>query len=329
VSSAPTQTISAEPRSRRGARLQIFISLVSLAAVVWWAVRQDAPAIPQTASGVLAVALALAVYALATLARAERWYQILDRAAIGLGRAASYRLTVVGYMGNNILPARGGDLLRVLLLHAVARAPRRTALGTVVAERLLDVIALALIFVVVGIGVVREVAMPGGRSLAIGSLAALALFAAAAFVIARAGPLERMRDFVRPVLGAPRNLASGHGVALLGLSVVLWALEALVYFAVARAVGLDLDPFGALYLVALTNLFALVPAAPGYIGTFDAAVVFGARTLGADGSEAVAYLLLLRFVLFVPITLVGLVFLVRRYGGWSGYRAAHAEVTSG
>jgi glycosyltransferase 2 family protein len=97
---------------------------------------------------------------------------------------------------------------------------------------------------------------------------------------------------------------------------------------VARAVDLDLSGMGALYLVALTNLFAMLPAAPGYVGTFDAAVVFGVKAVGGTGSAAVSYLLLLRFMLFVPITLVGLVVLVTRYGGWSRIRTARFEASS-
>jgi uncharacterized membrane protein YbhN (UPF0104 family) len=58
------------------------------------------------------------------------------------------------------------------------------------------------------------------------------------------------------------------------------------------------------------------------VGTFDAAVIFGFKAIGYTGSAAVSYLLLLRFLLFVPITLVGLVVLVARYGGWSRLRQA-------
>jgi hypothetical protein len=79
---------------------------------------------------------------------------------------------------------------------------------------------------------------------------------------------------------------------------------------------------GALYLVALTNFVAALPAAPGSIGTFDAAVAWGTHRLGASGSAAVGYLIMLRFVLYVPITLVGLLVLVTRYGGWARLRSA-------
>ena len=63
-------------------------------------------------------------------------------------------------------------------------------------------------------------------------------------------------------------------------------------------------------------------SAPGSIGTFDAAVAFGAKALGASGSAALSYVILLRFVLYVPITVLGLVVLVTRYGGWSRLRSS-------
>jgi uncharacterized membrane protein YbhN (UPF0104 family) len=141
-------------------------------------------------------------------------------------------------------------------------------------------------------------------------------------LLRRRGALERLRSFLRPLAGAPRALLSRRGLLLLAVSFVIWAVEASVYLAVAHAVELGISGMGALYLVALTNLFAMLPAAPGYVGTFDAAVVFGVKAIGGTSSAAVSYLLLLRFVLFVPITLVGLVVLVARYGGWARLRAA-------
>jgi uncharacterized membrane protein YbhN (UPF0104 family) len=71
-----------------------------------------------------------------------------------------------------------------------------------------------------------------------------------------------------------------------------------------------------LYIMALANLVALVPAAPGYLGTFDAAVLLGVRLVaGGTRAAALAYAVIVRFVLFVPITVVGLAVLVFRYGG--------------
>jgi uncharacterized membrane protein YbhN (UPF0104 family) len=150
----------------------------------------------------------------------------------------------------------------------------------------------------------------------------LAVALAGLWVLRRHHVFERARDWLRPLADAPRALVGRQGVVLLGATFVLWAFEAAVYLAVARAVELDFSVTGALYLVALTNFVAALPAAPGSIGTFDAAVAFGARRLGASGSMAVTYMLLLRFALYVPITVVGFVVLVARYGGWSRLRSA-------
>ena len=308
--------------------MQVTVSVVALGAVVWWATRQDAPDLPQTRNDFLALAAALALYAAATVARAERWHRIVAHAGVAARRPDTYRLTAVGYMGNNVLPARSGDLLRAFLLAPVARTRKRHVLGTVVAERLLDAVALALVFAAVAQGLVREAGLPTARAIAVAAAVALGLVAACgvAFVLARrAGRLERAAALVRPLAAPTRSLASAHGAGLLALSLALWAVEAAVYLAVGRAVDVELGLIDALYVVALTNLFALVPAAPGYVGTFDAAVVFALRSLDVAGSAALSYLVLLRFVLFVPITLVGFLFLVTRYGGWSRYRAARVE----
>jgi glycosyltransferase 2 family protein len=308
--------------------VQAAISLLALAAVVWWALHQEAPSIPRSREAAVALGFALALYVLATLVRAERWQRILTRAGLAVRRRDSYRLTAVGYMGNNVLPARSGDVLRAFLLAPLAGTRKRHVLGTVVAERLLDAAALTLVFALVVYGLLRDVDVPGGRIVLAAALAVAALAAAlvaAALVVRRRDALRTLRDAVRPLSTPTRSLASAHGGALLLLSVGLWALEASVYLEVGHAVGLELGLLDALYVVALTNLFALVPAAPGYVGTFDAAVLFALDSLGASGSQALSYLVVVRFVLFVPITVVGLVFLLTRYGGWPRLRAARLD----
>jgi uncharacterized protein (TIRG00374 family) len=310
--------------NRRFALIQALVSLIALGAVIWWASNQDAPKLPHGTAAYAWLAAALGLYAVATLLRSERWHQILHLVDVHPKRADTYSLTCVGYMGNNVLPARAGDVLKVVLLSKRTDAGKRELLGTMVAERILDAIALAVIFAVVAFGILRDAEIPSDRPFLIGGIA-LALFAVAvvAFEIARRkGMLGRVRDFLAPLAGAPRALLSWMGVVLLAASFLIWGTEASVYLAVAHATGLDISAMGALYLMALANLFAMLPAAPGYVGTFDAAVIFGVKAIGGTESAALPYLLLLRFILFVPITVVGLVLLVVRYGGWSRVRTA-------
>jgi uncharacterized protein (TIRG00374 family) len=317
--------------NRRFALLQVLVSAVALAAVVWWASHQPAPEIPSDSNAIAWLVGALALYVLATLVRAERWHAILKQTDIDAHRSDCYALTTVGYMGNNVLPARAGEALRVFLLDGRTGAGKRRIAGTIVAERLLDVIALVVIFVLTVYLVLEGDVLPTDEPMLIAGLcfAALALALGILWIIHRRGGLQRLREIVRPLLHAPRALLNRRGALLLAVTFLLWAIEAGVYLSVARAIDLHISTSGAFYLVAMTNFVAALPAAPGSIGTFDAAVAFGAKALGASGSVAVTYLLLLRFVLYVPITVVGLIVLVARYGGWARLRqATHLETSS-
>ena len=316
--------------NRRFAIIQAIFSLVALVAVVWWASRQEAPTLPSSSNEIAWLAGALGLYLGATLLRCERWHRILHLTGVDARRKDAYALTTVGYMGNNVLPARAGEMLRVVLLDKRTESGKRSLLGTVVAERLLDGIVLAFIFIVVAYGALRGHVPRDKPLFVLGVLGALGVTALIAIQILRKrDAMVRLREFARPLAGAPRALLSRDGVVLLAGTFFIWAIEASVYLSVAHATALDISGMGALYLVAFTNLVAMLPAGPGYVGTFDAAVVIAVKALGGTGSAAVSYLLLLRFVLFVPITVVGLVVLVVRYGGWSRMRAAaRLEATS-
>lgn len=294
------------------------ISLVSVAAVVWWALRQDPPELPDRPGELLALAAALGAYAVATALRGERWRGLLRRCGVPASRADCHALNLVGYMGNNVLPARGGDVLRVSLLDARGPGATRTVVGTLVAERLLDAACLLAVFALFGYVLLEDAGAPGGARVAIvAGGAALALLAGAlAWRRADRHPLgRRVRAFLDPLTSATRSLRGRHGARMAAVTVALWCVEAATWYLTGVAAGVEMSPAEALYLVGLASVFVLIPSGPGYAGTLDAAVLFGVKAIGGGGAEAVSFLLLLRFVLLVPITLAGLVVLVARYGG--------------
>ncbi len=213
----------------------------------------------------------------------------------------------------------------MVLLDQQTNAGKRKIAGTIVAERILDVIVLA------GDARGHRLRDPARRRAAHRPAdpdhghrrgASRRWLAVVFQILRRRGALTRLRDLIRPLPTPPARWPGRQGLPLLAGIVVLWICEGAVYLAVAKAVELDISATGALYLVALTNFAAALPAAPGSIGTFDAAVAFGAGRSAAAASVVISYLLLLRFVLYVPITAVGLVFLVVRYGGWARLRSA-------
>lgn len=316
--------------SRRLLPLQIALWVVPLAGVVWWAHTQQAPTLPDSASAGLELVAALAVYVVATLARAERWQAILDFERVPARRADTYALTPIGYMGNNALPARAGELLRVFLLGSRTESSRKTILGTIIVERLLDALALGVLLVVLAANLITKLRLPHSPIVLAAAGAALFSLLVAFVVVMRSDLLRpKVMGFVVPLLRPALQLLNWRGFILFLGSLVIWTLEAAVYVLVAKAAGLHIGLHDGLSIVAFTNLCALIPAAPGYIGTYDGAVLLAAKTVSnVTGKAALSYLILLRFTLFVPITIVGLVILFVRYGGLGRLRAARAQASA-
>jgi uncharacterized membrane protein YbhN (UPF0104 family) len=301
----------------------IFVSILALAGVVWWASKQQAPDLPSTPKEIAALIGAIALYALATVVRSERWQRLLVDEGATPHRADTYSLTVVGYMGNNVLPARAGDAIRVVLMAPRAQTSNRTVVGTLVAERILDVVVLLVLFVVVGYGLLGEV---GGSSVELIVVVAIVGIAFAAVVWHFIRRNERLHGMLAPIASATLGLRKAHhGLRLLGMTLVIWAIEALVWMAVGAAVGFGMDPIEGLYLVALASVFSMIPSGPGYAGTQDAAVAIGIKAIGGTGGVKVGYLLMLRFVIVVPITVLGLILMITRYGGLKKLRSLRAE----
>ena len=296
--------------------LGLAISAASLVAVVWWILRQPAPELPESGLGFAWIGLALLTIACTLVLRGWRWHRVLALAGIPHRRRDAYGLTAVGYMGNNVLPARGGELLKIGLLGERTSARRRELLGTVLADRALDAAVLAAVFAALTFAAVDGA--PSGSAGAVAAAGALAVAAAALALyrgLRRRGRLARFSAAIRPVARASRIFAGPQGAPLAGVSLLIWLLEGVTFLAIARAVGVELGVLPALAVVVLASLAAAVPAAPGYVGTFDAALLVGLRGAGVEGGDAVAVLVLCRFVLFVPVTIAGLATLLACYGG--------------
>jgi glycosyltransferase 2 family protein len=308
------------PRPSRFARLRapapLIVSIVALLGCAWWVSRQEAPEPPGSSSAIALLAGSLVVYAGITVLRGYRFHVILRTAELPHKTADAYQLTVVSYMGNVVLPARGGEILRILLLADRAGVRRRDVIGAVIPERLLDAASLALLFALIALGGRSGDEIGIGTGLAVlGGLVAAAVAVAAYWRLRQAGRLGRLADRVRPLTRGSRRLLNGTGLRMALLSVGIWLLEACVFWLVASAHELDVGLGGAAFAVVAASFLSLVPAGPGFIGTFDAGILFALGVLDVHGGAAVSTLLTYRFVVFVPITVAGLALALTRYGG--------------
>ncbi|MGZ9161014.1 MAG: lysylphosphatidylglycerol synthase transmembrane domain-containing protein [Candidatus Limnocylindrales bacterium] len=247
-------------------------------------------------------------------ARGARW-----RALLGPIRQIPYRrvlgYTYLGYLANNVLPARLGELVRSHALGEGESISRTTVLGTVVVERIVDTVIVvslaALAVVALGVGGVMSTAVVLGAGFVGLLVAGLALatvshrLPGAERVTALAErfpvPLElgrRLRDGLR-VVSRPRTLVS----ALL-LSAVAWAASIATFIVAGMAIGVELTPIQGALLSSGVALATIVSSGPGYLGTFELTAVGIASQFGiaADPGFAMA---LLAHAMILAVTSVG------------------------
>jgi uncharacterized membrane protein YbhN (UPF0104 family) len=294
----------------------IAVSLLSLGAVVWWASRQHAPRMPTGTGGALWLVASVGVYATALALRGWRWHRIMILNSIRHRRADAYGLTLVAYMGNTVLPVRGGEALRVTVMKKRSPAGLGEIIGSVIAERLFDIAALAAMFAVLTWEGVAGA--PTGRLAA--DIAAAAIVAAAAglalyLTLRGRGYFEVFAARVRPFARASKLFARPQGAPLFAVSLLIWFSEGLTLLLVGNALALHLSIFQALLTAVIAALAASLPAGPGYAGSYDAGVLLTLHASGIAGGSAVGFLLLARFVVFVPVTVVGAGLFLTRYGG--------------
>ena len=158
---------SSGARQRALTVLGAVFSIVCLVALVGWAAQQEAPTLPSAPGPIAELCAAVAFYLAGCVVRAERWYELLRYNGAQPRRLDAYGLLAVSNAGNNILPARAGDALRVVMIVPRAKTDARTAIGTIVAERVLDVVVLVGLFVVLAYGVL------GGHRRAVGGAPAV------------------------------------------------------------------------------------------------------------------------------------------------------------
>ncbi len=295
--------------------LRTAVSLLCVAATAWWVSAQPTPKFPTSASSIALILTAAGVTLLLAVLRGWRWARILSAVGFKHLGVEPYALTAVGYMGNTVLPARGGDFIRVGLLARRQKGDWKTIAGTLIPERLLDVIALALALIALSLsGSARDRLGAWPAVFAFLGVLGISVVVIGYRELRVRGYFESIADKVRPFTRATRVLLDRRGAGLLLLSLGLWGLEALVLWLVVDAAYDQIPFFAAAFVVVLASLATAIPAAPGFIGTLDAAVIFGLSVAGVPADETFALAVLYRLVLFGPITIVGAIILVFRYG---------------
>ena len=280
----------------------------------------------------------VAIYFVGVWARAWRWHYLL-RPVKPVSTGVMFPIVAIGYMGNNIFPARAGEVLRAVVLKRKEGIPVSASLATVIVERIFDgVVMLAFVFLNLPrlaeltsdsgfVGNIQQVAIWGAVVFA----AALLIFILAAMFprpasrigvwgIERLTPQryhERLLGVMGKFLDGLASLRSPASALMVFLtSIVIWLLETGKYWLVMHAFPFEVDFFTLMLMNGIVNLATTIPSAPGYVGTFDAPGIAVLSAAGVAGAVAAGYTLVLHVALWLPITALGAYYGLREGLSW-------------
>jgi len=272
--------------------------------------------------------LASVVLAVTTLwVRSYRWRFLLPDTP-GTTKSGLFPITMVGFMVNNVLPARAGEAARALLLWRNNKFSVAACLGSLVVERIIDSATLLTLY---GISVFGLDALSDSRQIrqsgyivfviVAGVCLGFVLYAFFSNTVAAWGRAltnrapEKYRPRVRSVgaelasalqwVHRPRRVAV---VVLLSAPIML--IYSLIMLLLSRGLG-GLGFMGSLFAQAFAAFGAAIPLAPGYIGTTHALVLYAAKAVGMPADSGRALAILYHVVNYVPVTAVGLYYFFR------------------
>ncbi|MGC1376470.1 MAG: lysylphosphatidylglycerol synthase transmembrane domain-containing protein [Anaerolineales bacterium] len=331
---------------------QLWLGILISAVFVWYALQKlelDKFWAAITQANYWWILPGIAVYFVAVWARAWRWHYLL-KPIKEIPTRTMFPVVTIGYMGNNIYPARAGEVLRAVVLKRREGVPVSASLATIIVERIFDgVVMLAFVFlnlpelarITGGSGKVGDIDIQQVALLGTGAfVGALIIFLLAAMfpqVTGRVGQWfidrvlpEKLREKVSGImhkfLDGLASLRSPLNILMVFVtSFVIWFLELGKYWLVMHAFNFEVSFFALMLMNGVVNLMTTLPGAPGYIGTFDVPGIAILMAYGVAQPIATGYTIVLHVALWLPITLLGAYYMAREGIHWSDSLRAEVD----
>jgi hypothetical protein len=264
--------------------------------------------------------------------RAVRWrFLLLPLKKTRFGNL--FPATIIGYMANNILPARLGEFIRAFVLAEKEGIGKSAVFATLVIDRLFDGFTVLLILLFTFF----TVRLPPGmesmqHTMVVGGYVTLAIyFCVVVFLIVLKkrthqtikliGKLlqpfpSKVAEKVIPLLGSfigglRLSSRATELFALIFSSLLIWAFAIWPVDLMLRSFGIFLPITASMFIMVFLVFAVLVPAAPGYVGTYHAACVYGLMAFNIQKEKALSVALLIHGINFFPVILAGFYFLWR------------------
>ncbi len=309
---------------------KLLISIVLAAALLWLAfsvVDREKFADAMRHMDARPVAPILALFVLFQLMRAVRWWLL-----VGAVRPISLKSAAVsafaGFMAINVFPLRTGELVRPLVLKTRDGIPFASGVAAVLAERVVDAIAVfVLLLVAMAIVPAREIAI-GGQTYDLGVVLrglVVLLAAAGTFLLALVLLRRRLVALVERVLSPAPRLASlagrilgsfveglevfkafGRTLQVVLLTAAIWGGTVVSFWLGFGMFGIDLPLAAAIPVLAITMAGITVPAGIGMSGNYQVFCIAALALYGADGSASLAYSVVMNVLAFLVAVGMGL-----------------------
>lgn len=282
---------------------------------------------------------AVVVFIFGIFFRSIRWKILLGQRNLDLLKIL-FPVTNIGYFGNNVFPARAGEILRAVVLKQRAQIPFSESFASIIIERVFDGLVM-LGFVLLNINIFSKHSLDTQLTQNITEIAQIAaivflclfflFFLIAIFPKKASGFFGFLIQHLLPsawqkgintiiqqffdglnIMRSPLSM-----VSVIALSIIIWTKETVVYWCLVQAFRLDLQFTDLLFLNGSLNIITSIPSAPGYIGTFDALGIAILSALGLMPEIAAGYILTLHVTLWLPVTLLGAFYFAKESIRWT------------
>ncbi|MFT5916416.1 MAG: hypothetical protein ACI81T_002925 [Bacteroidia bacterium] len=269
--------------------------------------------------------LLIPIYLSGFFVRAFRWKLMLKSENVSFRNCLDS--IVIGFAGNNIIPARGGELLRMFFFSKKTNVNKLTAISSIGVEKILDGVALISILVITLLlqPSLMEIDWLQKLTYTVSLFVVLLLVVLIIlriysdwiinFITEKKLPLHKLlAGIIEKIADALKFLKWDKSTAfILILSIVIWLIEGAMFPLGIQAFGVTESTWLiGFFMLAIVNFGLVVPSSPGYVGVFQAMTVVALLLFSIPEETALSIGILIHLCQFIPITIWGiLVFLIR------------------
>ncbi len=325
----------------------IFISAGLLALMFWWT-GFNFRSLWEAAKGVnlwylmAAVVINLAIY----IIRALRWRYLMAPVKERVKLSHLYSATMIGFMANNLLPARLGEIVRAYVIGRRENVPKSSAFATIVVERVFDSLSVFVMLLIV-LALMPQSLSGGHLAETIRRTRTVSLTGGIVLVVFLAALVSKRDYFIGVAVGFLRRFSSRladraaslmdkfvHGLSVIKrpgllvpiilLSAVHWGVVWVPVYIIFKGYGLSLGVWASVFTFVVIAFAVALPSTPGFVGTFQAAVSVALVALGVGKEKALALSIVIWAMGYVPVVIVGLICLSRENLTLSSLKSAES-----